>query len=67
MTRRGVMLTGVPDSLPVLAIVPWINYDRNTENMLVAKFSLLKHALFIVHINKIDHAAPPVISCQDSS
>jgi len=45
MTRRGVMLTGVPDSLPVLAIVPWINYDRNTENMLVAKFSLLKHAL----------------------
>ena len=67
MTRRGVMLTGVPDSLPVLAIVPWINYERNTENMLVAKFSFLNQALFIVHINKIDHTAPPANSCQDSS
>lgn len=49
MTRRGAMATGLLDPLPVEAIVPWIDYDRNMENMLLSKY-LRPDGRFLLHL-----------------
>jgi hypothetical protein len=65
MTRRGVMLTGLRGPLPVEQMVPWIDCHCNQENMLTTNFSARRRELFIPHINKINRAVRPAISCQD--
>jgi len=65
MTRHGVMLTGLRDSLPVKAIVAWIDRYRNTKQAKAGNFLCRGRRCFIAHINKINFAVLAVISCQD--